>query len=58
MVCEVAVKYGYIYDRRDFFIGHEPPSLVDWPFQLDEPFEFFRDALITVAIYLNDVTLL
>ncbi|KAJ4258900.1 hypothetical protein NW762_007987 [Fusarium torreyae] len=57
-VCKGAVKYGCIYDRREFFIGHEPPSLVGVPFQMDDSLECFRDALIPVAIYLNDVTLL
>ncbi|KAF4949307.1 hypothetical protein FSARC_13514 [Fusarium sarcochroum] len=57
-VCEVATKYGYIYDRRKFFIGNEQPGFVAGSFQLDEPLAFFRDALITVAIYLNDITLL
>ncbi|RGP71356.1 altered inheritance of mitochondria 6 [Fusarium longipes] len=54
VVCEVAVKYGYIYDRRDFFVGGISDMDDIAPWSLDETCAVIRDAMIGLAIYLNE----
>jgi hypothetical protein len=57
-VCEVAVKYAYIHDRRTFFIGPEMRGCrVKCPV-IDESCAVFRDALMNVAVFLDDTDLL
>ncbi|KAH7198976.1 uncharacterized protein B0J16DRAFT_331443 [Fusarium flagelliforme] len=52
VVCEVAVKHGYIHDRRDFFIGQAAPE--ETLITLDETCCVVRDGLLGVAVYLNE----
>ncbi|KAF5626121.1 altered inheritance of mitochondria 6 [Fusarium sp. NRRL 52700] len=58
MVCEVAVKHGYIYSHPDFYLKNESPALYASELQLDESCAVFRDALAVMAVYLSDTTLL
>ncbi|KAM0185407.1 hypothetical protein ACHAPA_010545 [Fusarium lateritium] len=57
-VCEVAVKFAYIHDRRAFFIGTRKDesesrfTVIDWSCAV------FRDALTNVAVFLGDAGLL
>ncbi|KAF4450061.1 hypothetical protein F53441_6766 [Fusarium austroafricanum] len=57
-VCEAAVYHGYIYDRRQFFIGVEELYFDFAALHLDESCATFRDALIVMAVYMNDMDLL
>ncbi|KAL4726567.1 hypothetical protein ACLX1H_005454 [Fusarium chlamydosporum] len=53
-VCEIVVRYGYIHDRRDFFLGQDRAE-DDMPAScLDETCAVVRDGLLAVAIYLNE----
>ncbi|RGP66041.1 altered inheritance of mitochondria 6 [Fusarium sporotrichioides] len=57
-VCEVAVKYGYIYDRHDFFIG-EPMWDDGIPMSCrNETCAVVRDGLVAMAIYLDEPDIL
>ncbi|KAF4434685.1 altered inheritance of mitochondria 6 [Fusarium acutatum] len=58
VVCEVAVKHGYIYSHPDFYIKNESPAFDATELQLDESCAVFRDALAAIAVYLSDNTLL
>ncbi|KAI7767129.1 hypothetical protein LZL87_009531 [Fusarium oxysporum] len=58
MVCEVAVKHGYIYSHPDLYIKNEPPEFDATALHLDESCGVFRDALTAMAVYLSDITLL
>ncbi|RBR13303.1 uncharacterized protein FIESC28_08269 [Fusarium coffeatum] len=52
IVCEVAVKHGFIYDRRDFFIGKKSLEKTSTP--SDETCCVIRDGLLGVAVYINE----
>jgi hypothetical protein len=52
IVCEVAVKHGYIYDRRDFFIGEAPSRDTLKP--LDEGCAVVRDGILGLAVYIGE----
>ncbi|EGU76877.1 hypothetical protein FOXB_12613 [Fusarium oxysporum f. sp. conglutinans Fo5176] len=58
VVCEVAVKHGYIYSHPDFYIKNESPEFDATTLHLDESCGVFRDALAVMAVYLNDISLL
>lgn len=58
IVCEVAVKHGYIYSHPDFYIKNGSPAFDAAALQLDESCSVFRDALVGMAVYLSDNTLL
>lgn len=59
MVCEVAVKHGYIHDRHDFFTGERRYQDSIIPLScLDETCAVVRDGLIALAIYLNESDIL
>ncbi|KAI6753993.1 hypothetical protein HG530_013169 [Fusarium avenaceum] len=57
-VCEVAVKYAYIHDRRAFFVGDEARGSEVKSTVIDESCAVFRDALLNVAVFLNNTNLL
>ncbi|KAF4335503.1 hypothetical protein FBEOM_10638 [Fusarium beomiforme] len=57
-VCEVAVKNAAMMGRRDFFIGIQPPDFDATAFDVDESSLVFKGALMAMAVYLNDTTLL
>ena len=59
IVCEVAVKHGYIYDRRDFFDGEKSRDLTwildeTYTWELDETCSVVHDGLLGVAVYINE----
>ncbi|RBR17575.1 hypothetical protein FVER53590_25069 [Fusarium verticillioides] len=58
IVCEVAVKHGYIYSHPDFYTKNESPAFDATELQIDESCAVFRDALAAMAVYLSDHTLL
>ncbi|KAF4500100.1 altered inheritance of mitochondria 6 [Fusarium agapanthi] len=58
MVCEVAVKHGYIYSHPDFYLKIESLALDATELQLDESCAVFHDTLASMAVYLSDHTLL
>ncbi|KAF5264493.1 hypothetical protein FOXYS1_4705 [Fusarium oxysporum] len=58
VVCEVAVKHGYIYSHPDFYTKNESPEFDATALHLDESCGVFRDALAVMAVYLNDISLL
>ncbi|KAF4953336.1 hypothetical protein FGADI_6102 [Fusarium gaditjirri] len=58
MVCEVAVKHGYIYSHPDFYLKNESQAFDASALDLDESCGSFRDALVAMAVYLNDLPLL
>jgi hypothetical protein len=57
-VCEVAVKYAYIHDRRAFFIGDKSRGSEAKSTVIDESCAVFRDALLNVTVFLNNTHLL
>ncbi|KAM0340153.1 hypothetical protein ACHAPU_010645 [Fusarium lateritium] len=57
-VCEVAVKYGYTVNRRDFFLGLQLKPFDHESAVIDESCPVFRDMLITVSIFMNEAALL
>ncbi|CEI66181.1 hypothetical protein FVEN_g4420 [Fusarium venenatum] len=58
VVCEVAVKHGYIHNRHDFFAG-DPLSDDNIPSTcLDETCAVVRDGLVAVAIYSDNSEIL
>ncbi|KAF5695283.1 hypothetical protein FDENT_587 [Fusarium denticulatum] len=58
IVCEVAVKHGYIYSHPDFYIKNEFSAFDATELQLDGSCAVFRDAVAAVAVHLSDNTLL
>ncbi|KAJ0157440.1 Aldehyde dehydrogenase [Fusarium oxysporum f. sp. albedinis] len=58
VVCEVAVKHGYIYSHPDFYTKNESPEFDATALHLDESCGVFRDTLAVMAVYLNDISLL
>ncbi|KAF5712792.1 altered inheritance of mitochondria 6 [Fusarium mundagurra] len=58
IVCEVAVKHGYIYSHPDFYTKNESRAFDATELQIDESCAVFRDALAAMAVYLSDHTLL
>ncbi|KAF9774165.1 hypothetical protein IL306_007841 [Fusarium sp. DS 682] len=57
-VCEVAVKNATMFDRRDFYIGLDTPDFDATALDLDESSVIFKGAVMAMAVYLNDNTLL
>lgn len=57
-VCEVAVKYAYIHDRRAFFIGDKSQGSEVKSTVIGESCAVFRDALLNVAVFLSNTGLL
>lgn len=58
IVCEVAVKHGYIYSHPDFYIKNGSSAFDATALKLDESCAVFRDALAAMAVHLSDKTLL
>ncbi|CVK86439.1 uncharacterized protein FMAN_06289 [Fusarium mangiferae] len=58
IVCEVAVKHGYIYSHPDFYIKNGSSAFDATALKLDESCAVFRDALASMAVHLSDNTLL
>ncbi|EKJ76065.1 hypothetical protein FPSE_03837 [Fusarium pseudograminearum CS3096] len=59
VVCEVAVKHGYINDRHDFFTGERRYQDSIIPLScLDETCAVVRDGLVAMSIYLNEPDIL
>ncbi|CZS77842.1 unnamed protein product [Fusarium graminearum] len=59
IVCEIAVKHGYIHDRHDFFTGERRYQDSIIPLScLDETCAVLRDGLVALAIYLNEPDIL
>jgi hypothetical protein len=58
VVCEIVVKYGYIHDRRDFFIGDRSDDDFISPSCLDETCAVVRDGLLSLAIYYDEPEIL
>ncbi|KAH6953449.1 hypothetical protein DER45DRAFT_575890 [Fusarium avenaceum] len=57
-VCEVAVRYGYIHDRRAFFLGTKSHGSEAKSTVMDEFCAIFHDALLNVAVFIDDTNLL
>ncbi|KAI1035650.1 hypothetical protein LB504_005761 [Fusarium proliferatum] len=58
IVCEVAVKHGYIYSHPDFYIKNGSSAFDATALKLDESCAVFRDALAAMTVHLSDNTLL
>ncbi|KAF4987757.1 hypothetical protein FGRMN_10181 [Fusarium graminum] len=57
-VCKVVIKYGYTLDRRAFFLSNESKVFGSESFAMNESCPVFRDALITVAVFVEEAALL